>query len=512
MKSEIIIDGNSLSIEDVVLCARNPEIKVKIEDKAIGKVKESAENIKKLLEKEKPIYGVNTGFGSKENIIIEKDKREKLQRNLILSHCAGVGKPADIETVRAMLLLRANTLVKGSSGIRLKIIETLLKMLNEGVYPIIPEKGSVGASGDLAPLAHLALVLSCGDDNESGEALYKGKRISGEEAMKNAHIERIRLRPKEGLALINGSQFSTAIGVLALYDAENLISHSIFSAAMSIESLLGFDNAFKEDLLNLRPYKGMLEVGERIRRLTQGSELIGSDKNHIQDGYSLRCIPQVVGSVLDATKYVRSILEVEINSVTDNPIIIKNKAISGGNFHGEPIAISMDILSIAMSILGNISERRIFRLLSSFLSRGLPSFLSKRPGLESGFMLAQYTAASLVSENKALSFPASVDSIPTSEDQEDYVSMAPIAARKAREITKNTRKIIAIELLTAAEALEMRMKKTGKHPGKKNFLVYKKIRENISSLDKDRVLSRDIAIIEKMIKNREIREAVNRKS
>lgn len=496
----VLIDGRSLTIEDVIKVARG-NAKVSLSPLAKERCEESSKWIKKIAEGESPVYGVNTGFGSKEGVKIEKNDLQKLQRNLILSHSAGVGEILNREIARSLMLLRVNALSAGYSGVRPLLIENIISLLNNDVYPVVPEKGSVGASGDLAPLAHLALLLI-----GEGNAFISNKRVPATQALKHAGVSPLSLAPKEGLALINGNQLSTSIGIITLYDCLSLFSTALASASLALEALLAHRDAFNPEYLLRRPQEGVIEVSKSILTLVKGSHLIESDKKHIQDAYSLRCIPQVYGAVLSSMIWIKNILTVEMNSATDNPLIFPtlDTAISGGNFHGEPIAVAMDLLGIVISNLGNIVERQIMRLVSSSLSRGLPSFLAKKEGLESGYMLAQYTAAALSSENKVLSHPASCDSIPTSEDQEDYVSMAPIAARKAREIFKNTRTIVAIELMCSAEAIDIRT--TGNYSllGKGTRVVQELIRERIPPLLKDRIVSEDIKIIEGLVENNEI--------
>ncbi|OYD15501.1 histidine ammonia-lyase [candidate division WOR-3 bacterium JGI_Cruoil_03_44_89] len=500
----IIIDGTSLTIEDVVRVARG-NARVSLSPLARNKCEKSSRWIEKMGRGKSPIYGVNTGFGSKEGVRIPEKDLQTLQRNLILSHSAGVGEILDRETVRAMMLLRANALSTGFSGVRPFLIENILSLLNDNVYPVVPEKGSVGASGDLAPLSHLALLLI-----GEGNAFIDDKKVSAARALKHAGIAPISLAPKEGLALINGNQLSTGIGVITLYDCQNLFSTALTSAGLALEALLAHKDAFCPEYLRTRPQEGVMEVSKSITSLLEGSQLIGADRGNTQDAYSLRCIPQVYGTVLSSMMWVKNILKVEINSATDNPLIFPglDAAISGCNFHGEPIAVAMDLLGIVTSNLGNITERQIMRLLSSFLSKGLPSFLAKKEGLESGYMLAQYSAAALVSENKVLSHPASCDSIPTSEDQEDYVSMAPIAARKAREIFKNTRSTVAIELLCSAEAVDIRTKGDFSLLGGGTRVVQELIREKIPPLTRDRIVSRDIKLMEELIEENEILDRI----
>jgi len=408
---------------------------------------------------------------------------EKLQENLILSHSTGVGEPFPEEVVRAMLLIRANTLAKGNSGVRKEIIETLIEMANKGVYPLIPEKGSVGSSGDLAPMAHLVLVML-----GKGEAFYKGKRISGLKALNLAKIKPIKLKAKEGLALINGATAMTAIGALAVLDAERLCEIADENGALSVEALRGTPNAFFPNIHEARPYPGQIISAKNILKLLEGSTMI--DKEKIQDQYSLRCMPQVHGAVRDAINYAKRIIEIEINSATDNPLIfpedLKNPVISGGNFHGEPIAFAMDFLGIAVSELANIADRRLAAMLDPNQNNGLPAFLTENGGLNSGLMILQYTTAALVSENKILAHPASVDSIPTSANIEDHVSMGTIAARKAREIIENVKNVLAIERIAACQAIDFRLKGKNKL-GTGTEKIYKEIRKIVPYFKKDAI-------------------------
>ncbi|MCK4614141.1 MAG: histidine ammonia-lyase, partial [Thermoplasmata archaeon] len=430
----VVIDGNSLTIDMVKQVARGGA-KVTISRRAKEAIVESRKRVEEIIESGRITYGIQTGFGELCNVRISDKDIENLQRNLIVSDVCGVGRPLSEDVVRAVMLLRANALAKGYSGCRPVIVDTLIEMLNKGVHPVIPEKGSVGASGDLAPLAHMALVML-----GEGEAIYNSGRfpggdadgvgtwMPGRKAMKKAGIEPVVLKAKEGLSLINGTQLMTAIGALACYDASKLLDNAIVVGAMSLEALQGNDSAFHPILMEARPHIGIKEVAGKMRQILQGSERLKKGTPlHVQDAYSIRCIPQVLGSVLDTLNYAKGVLEIEMNSATDNPIIIlghggKSCGISGGNFHGEPVALAMDFLKIALAEIGNISERRTARLMDSKLS-GLPPFLTKDSGLNNGFMVSQYTAAALASENKILCHPASIDSIPTSANQEDHVSM-----------------------------------------------------------------------------------------
>ncbi|MGQ4911224.1 MAG: histidine ammonia-lyase [Candidatus Thorarchaeota archaeon] len=497
----VSVDGESLSIEDVVRVARHGE-KAMLAESARAKILESREVIEAAIRDGRTVYGVNTGFGDLASVSISKDDVAKLQVNLIRSHSAGVGDPFAPEIVRGMMLLRANALAKGFSGVRIEVIETLLEMLNRDVVPIVPEKGSVGSSGDLAPLAHMVLVMI-----GEGEALLKGKRMNGSDAMQKAGINPIELQAKEGVALINGTQPMTSIGSLCVHDALALIRDAIIAASMSLEALRGTRAALDPRIHAVRPHEGQTDVAAAMKRVLLDSEINRShaDCGKVQDAYSLRCIPQVLGASLDTIRYVQSIIETEINSATDNPLVFPDDGtvVSGGNFHGQPIALAMDFLGIALAEIANIAERRVNRLVNSHLS-GLPPFLTTEGGLESGMMISQYTAASLVSENKVLAHPASVDSIPTSADQEDHVSMGTIAARKARHILENTRDVVAIEFLCAAQGLDL-LKPL--HPSEPLDAAWNVIRRHVSRLDDDRQLSIDIEKIRGLIQGSMISEA-----
>lgn len=483
--NEVIIDGDSLTISDVVNVSRN-FYTVKLSERSKENIGASRKVVESMVDSGKIEYGITTGFGKFSDVVISKDETKKLQRNLIMSHACGVGDPFDEEVVRAIMLLRINALAKGFSGIRLSTLQTLIDMLNKGVHPVIPQKGSLGASGDLAPLAHMVLVMI-----GEGEAFYKGERMSGQQAMDKAGIKIVELVEKEGLALINGTQVMTALASLAVYDSLNIKKAADIVSAMTFEALRGIITAFDDRINMLRPYKGQAEVAENIRKLTAGSELITKQGDiRVQDAYSLRCIPQVHGASRDAVNYVKSVVDIEINSAVDNPLIFarEGEVISGGNFHGQPIALAMDFLGIALSEYADISERRIERLVN-FQLNDLPPFLTEHGGLNSGFMIAQYSAASMVSENKVLSHPASVDSIPSSANQEDHVSMGTTAARKAREILKNVQRVLAIEMLAACQALEFR--KEGKR-GAGVDEVYRLVRSIIQPLKEDRIMYKDI--------------------
>ena len=532
---KIVINGANLNLDNLVHIARTSGSTAQITEGAKTKMKKSRKWVDQVQRTGKPVvYGVNTGFGSKATVSIGKKRLKELQRNLIMSHAAGTGDPLPIEVVRAAMILRANTLARGYSGIRIEVVETLLKMLEKNVIPWIPEQGSLGASGDLAPLAHMALVLSK-DPNEKGNGFNDGKAfyfhqkknqwelLSGKRAMKIAGIERMELEAKEGLALNNGTQISTALLALATHDAFQLAKLADIAMAMSMEALLGISSAFNPEIHKLRPHEGQLSTAENIVCLTQGSKLIDRIPEKVQDAYSIRCHPQVMSGVKDTLNFIKKILCVEMNSTNDNPIIIpdipdKDKAISGGNFHAQPGAFASDFLSIVLCEVGNIAERRIYRMSDKNLNEGLPSFLIDNSGLESGLMIAQYTAASLVSENKSLAHPASIDSIPTCENQEDHVSMAPIAARKARQILNNVYKIIAIEMIFAAQALDFRFKKFGrknmtpdKFFGKGTAAAYNLIRKHITFMKQDRPIYPDIEKLIALLRNGKILRDVENK-
>ena len=497
----VIIDGNDLSIEDVHLVSRK-NVKVILSDDCKVLIKKSRENVERLMEEGRTIYGINTGFGELADHKISEDKLSELQRNLIVSHATGVGEKLHRDIVRAAMLLRANTLCKGYSGVRPVIVNTLLEMLNKGVHPVIPSKGSVGASGDLAPLAHMALVLI-----GEGKAEYDGEILDGYLAMEKADIEPVVLKAKEGLALLNGTQIMTGIGALALRDAKFLLRSAQIASAMSLEALEGTSAPFDKRVHQVRAHPGQVACSDNIIRLIEDSEIIASHKDcdKVQDPYTLRCMPQVYGAAMDTLVHVEKVLKREMNSVTDNPIIFPDDVISCGNFHGQPVAFVMDFLGIAVAEIGNISERTTDKLMYEKES-GLPPFLATEPGLNSGFMLAQYTAASLVSENKVLAHPASVDSIPTSAGQEDHVSMGTIAARHARDIIENVQYVVAIELLAAAQGLEYRRLL----PGKGVKAAYDHIREIVPPLDGDRVLADDILLIKNCVASGDLVLAVEK--
>ncbi|MFW9974840.1 MAG: histidine ammonia-lyase [Candidatus Thorarchaeota archaeon] len=494
----VMVDGESLTIEDVVQVARYYE-PVVLHESAIPRIRKSRAVVENAIKKGDVVYGVNTGFGNLSDVSISKDDLARLQVNLIRSHSAGVGPPFSKEVVRGMMLLRANALTKGYSGVRLEVIETLIEMLNKDVIPVVPQQGSVGSSGDLAPLAHMALVLI-----GEGEAYISEKIVSGGEALRKAGIKPLALQAKEGVALINGTQPMSSVGVITVYDAMKLIHDATIASSLSLEALRGTRMASDERLHSIRPHEGQIDVAAAQRKILLDSEINRShaDCGKVQDAYSLRCIPQVLGASLDTIRYVYSVLETEINSATDNPLVFGEDGvvISGGNFHGQPIALAMDFLGIAIFEIASLAERRINRLVNPHLSE-LPAFLTTESGLESGLMIAQYTAAALVSENKVLAHPASVDSIPTSADQEDHVSMGTIAARKAATILENTRNVIAIEYMCACQGIDLL---APLKPSEPLYEAYRTIRYLVPKLEDDRPLSPDISKILGIMKSGDI--------
>ncbi|MFQ6106366.1 MAG: histidine ammonia-lyase [Thermoplasmata archaeon] len=498
----IVVDGETLTIEDVVRASRGRE-RTRLSRQAAERMEKSRKTVQEILKSDEVVYGIKTGFGELANIMIPDRELINLQRNLIRSHCAGVGENLEEEHVRASMLLRANSLAKGYSGVRVEVVRTLLEMLNKGVLPVVPGVGSVGASGDLAQLAHIAAVLM-----GEGQCLYGGKLLSGATGMKRAKIKPLRLEHKEGVALVNGTSVMTGVACMVVADSMNLVKEAQIAASMSFEALKSSPQPFDRRLGKLRPHKGHLTCAKNMMRLLRGSKIIPSHEDcpKVQDAYTIRCIPQVIGSVVDAIDYARKVIEIEINSATDNPLILPDsgESLSCGNFHGQPIAMAMDHLSLGLCILGSFSERRIARLVDSHLS-GLPPFLTEKSGTRSGFMMAQCTAAALASENKVLAHPASADSIPTSAGQEDYVSMGLWAARKAALALRNTSRIISLELLCAAQGLDF-LKPL--RPGRGVEAAHKIIRRNIRHLSSDRPLTPDVEKVLQLMEEGSIRGEV----
>ena len=489
---EIELTGNEITLEQIKNVARQGA-KVTLSSRAKDNIRRSREVVDRLVEQSKVVYGVTTGFGMFSETFIQKEFTNALQKNLIISHAVGAGEYFSDEVVRTAMLLRINNFTYGYSGIRLETVETLVEMLNRGVTPLVPEKGSLGASGDLVPLAHMVLPLL-----GLGRAKYQGEVMAGAEAMRAAGIPTLELTQKEGLALINGTQFMTAVGALAVHDALELLKVADIAAAMSFEAQNGIVDALDARMHAIRPHKGQQDSARIVKKLLEGSKNVTRQGElRVQDAYSLRCTPQVHGASKDAVNYVKEKVEIEINSVTDNPIVFADtgEAISGGNFHGQPVALAFDFLGIALAEIADVAERRIERMVNSSLS-GLPSFLVERGGVNSGFMIVQYTAAALVSENKVLAHPAGVDSIPSSANQEDHVSMGTIAARKAREILGNVRRVLAIELMCACQAIDLR---GDKGMGAGTRAVYERVRREIPFLTEDRPLYDDINRSEALI-------------
>lgn len=488
----VILTGQDLTLEEFALVCRE-DVPVALSEQAKQNIIDSRKVVDQIVDQERVVYGVTTGFGKFCDVVISSDECKLLQKNLIVTHAVGAGNPFPRDAARGMLLLRVNNMAKGFSGCRMDVVDVLIEMLNKGVTPQIPEKGSLGASGDLAPLAHMVLPMI-----GLGEAEYKGEILDGAEAMKRAGIPVVELSAKEGLALINGTPAMTSTGALTVYDALELLKVADVAAALSFEAHNGVIDALDERIHVIRPHKGQLDTARILQQLLSGSKnTTRQGEIRVQDAYSLRCVPQIHGASKDAINFVKQKVEIEINSVTDNPIILKDTmdAISGGNFHGQPMALPFDFLGIAIAELANVSERRIERLVNPALS-GLPAFLTKDGGVNSGFMIVQYSAAALVSENKVLAHPASVDSIPSSANQEDHVSMGTIAARKAREILGNARRVLAMELMCACQAIDMRGDK-GMGAGTKP--AYDTVRTLVTKLEEDRPLYEDINLCESTI-------------
>lgn len=497
------LSGHGLTLENIEKIARR-FYKIELSGKAVENVKKSRAFVENLFHRKgKLLYGINTGFGALCNVRISDSMVGQLQMNLIRSHAVGVGEMLPEEVVRAMMVIRINTLIQGNSGVKLESIKLLIEFLNKGIHPCVPSQGSVGASGDLAPLAHMCLPLI-----GEGDVIFKGKKYPAKTILRRLKLKPIKLGSKEGLALINGTSMMSAIGSLALLDAERLLKMADISGAMSLEALKGTDVFLRKEIHNLRPHKGQINSAQNMRHIIAGSGILEKyrDAYKVQDAYSIRCIPQVHGASRDVLTYVRSVLETEVNSVTDNPLVFTEteEILSGGNFHGQPIAFAMDFLAIAMSEVANIAESRVSRLINSRYS-DLPPFLIENSGLNSGFMVAQYTMAALVSENKVLCHPASVDSIPTCAGQEDHVSMGSVAARKARSVLNNVTNVIAIEFLAAAQGLEFLRPLRSSKPLE---AVHKLIRSEVPKLIADRRIDLDIAKVVEFIKESKIIKAV----
>lgn len=503
----ILLDGESLTISQVARAARDPRIQVSLAPAAIGRMQASRAVIDEWVEKGEVIYGVTTGFGEFANVVISRENLERLQENLIRSHAVGAGDPIEPAVMRAMMILRVNALAKGFSGIRVETVETLVRMINANVVPAAPSQGSVGSSGDLVQLSHIVLAAM-------GEGwVWKDRDVvpAGPELERHG-IAPLRLAAKEGLALINGTQMMTAFGCLALDEAKMLARTADAIAALTVEALKGTDRAYDPRLHEVRPHRGQRDVAANLRDLMAGSEIRESHRHgddRVQDAYSLRCIPQIHGASRDAIAYVESVLDVEINSATDNPLIFAEggEHLEGGNFHGQPVALALDFLAIAAAELANVSERRTERLVNGALSKFLPRFLTRHGGLNSGYMIAQYTAASIVSENKVLAHPASVDSIPTSANQEDHNSMGSIAARKGLKVVRNLATVLGVELLCAAQGVDFHRPMRA---GAGAEAVYELLRSKVPHLEEDRVIYEDLRAAEELIRSGQVLAAAER--
>ncbi|MGE6517089.1 histidine ammonia-lyase [Lysinibacillus sphaericus] len=486
MMSIIELDGNTLTRQQVEEIVKG-HATVVLSTESEQRIQLSRERIEKRLAEGQAIYGVNTGFGKLSHIRIDEADNELLQLNLLRSDATGVGVPFPTEVVRAMMILRANALARGFSGIRLETVQLLLDCINKGVHPIVPSQGSVGASGDLAPLSHLALVLV-----GEGKAEFEGEIVSGGMALQHAGLTPVRLQAKEGLALVNGTQAMTGIGVLTLNEAERIGLAADMAASLSLEALKGITSAFDPALLAVRPHSELELVGGRIRSWLDGSKRVTKQGEiRMQDAYSLRCIPQVHGASWQSFFYAEERVQTEMNATTDNPIVLENgEVLSGGHFHGQPIALAMDFLKIGVCEWANISERRTERMVNPQLNEGLPPFLATNPGIECGLMIAQYTAASIVSENKVLAHPSSVDSIPTSGNQEDHVSMGTTSARQVRQIVHNAARVIAIEMICASQAIHLDRAEQQLAPATSQFL--QKVRAICPTLTTDQPIGDEI--------------------
>ena len=501
---DVVLDGNSLSIEQIAAVARQGA-RVTASSRARQKMQRSRDFLEKCVAQDKAIYGVTTGIGEFARVRISPEQSAELSRRIVYSHSAGTGKPFPADAVRAAMLLRANVLARGYSGVRLSLLDTVLDMINKGVVPFIHEKGSLGVSGDLSPMSQFAEV-AIGE----GRAYYKGKLLPGAEAMKLAGVKPTDLTFKEGLGLINGSQMMTGGAALLIYDAERVLRNAVIASAMTLDALRAVERAFDPRIHAQRPYPGQNAIAANLLRLFIGSEIMANKSGKVQDGYSMRCTPQALGPSFDTLEHVRKVVNIEANSAADNPLFFggedgqEGAYFAAGNFHGQPVGMAVDFLCIALAEAADLSERHTNRLLNPTLS-GLPDFLVEGKGLNSGLMVAQYTAAALVSENKVLSHPASVDSISVSADQEDHVSMGPIAVRKCGEILRNVQVVLAIEMMCAAQAFEFHQ---GRRPGKGTAIAYDLIRTKVPKLVDDRVLHPDIEAIRQMVEDCSILEAV----
>ena len=499
MTSSVSLTGTSLSIDQVVRAARGGS-PVHIDQQAAASADASRAVVERIVETGRPVYGINTGFGPLAHVRIDPKQLNELQRNLILSHVAGVGQPLPIEIVRAMMVLRANVLLRETSGVRSIVAQRICDALNARIHPVVPEQGSVGASGDLAPLAHVALAMTGdGEVIVGGVDDQGGRRKLAGEALRAAGIEPIAFEAKEGLSFINGTQAQSGILALLVYDARHLIRTATGAAAMSLEALAGTPEPMDERIHDARPHPGQTLVAALMRQLLADSEIRESHREgdpRVQDAYSLRCTPQVLGAVHDAVEFAATIVETELNASTDNPLVFGDEILSGGNFHGQPIAMALDFVSIALATLAGISERRLERMVNPELSHGLPAFLAQQPGLNCGLMMAQITAAALVGECRTLSTPASVQSIPTDGNQEDVVPMGMTAATKARRILANAQRVVSCELIAGAQGLEYRRPL---RPGAGVAKLYDRVRLVVPPLEEDRPLTPDIEALSTLV-------------
>jgi len=499
----ITLDGNDLTIDKVVRIARENE-QISIHPDAMKRIKKCRDLLEDKIKKREILYGVNTGIGELSEVVLTQEQVERYQKYLIYSHAAGYGKPMPVEVVRAAMLSRLNCHCHGHSGLRLVVVETMAEMLNKGVTPVMCEKGSVGACGDLSPMAQMALVPM-----GEGEAFYRGERLPGKEAMEKAGIPTLVLEARDGLAMINGSNVIAGLGALAVHDAEQWIKNSEVAAALTLEVLNANMKAYDERLHNVRGYPGAVEAAENIRRITEGSELLAQKGKKIQDAYSLRSTPQVVGAARDALKWAMYMIELELNGAADNPTFFPEHdlVLTGANFQGTPMAFALELLGMAVTTVSVLSERRTNRLMNPNLSMGLPAFLTKGAGMFSGLMLSQYTAGALICENRILSHPAATGSIPAAADQEDFVSMGMTTALKTRQIIDNAQAIIAIEMMAGAQAVDFRKPLS---PSRGILAAYEVIRKYVDFLDEDRPLFDDINKLKDVVESGEILEAVEK--
>jgi histidine ammonia-lyase len=502
----IVLNGQALTIDQVhhIAFSKTKKIKVELCSKALVRMKEARAYVHNIVDKGEPVYGINTGFGALSNVHVKKEELATLQINLIRSHCTGTGKPFNRELTRAIMILRANCLISGFSGIQPEIVQLLIDFINEDVIPVVPEKGSVGASGDLAPLSHIALALM-----GEGEVIYDGKLVNSSFAIDQIGKTPAVLGPKDGLALINGTAVMAALGACAVVEAENIMKIADISAVMTLDGVKGTSRAYYEGITRLKPHPGQIECCKNLNNLLEGSSIKDShdDCGKVQDPYSLRCVPQVHGACRQTLKHAREVISIELNSVTDNPLIFleEDDVVSGGNFHGEALAFAMDYLAMGVAEICNICERRIEKMMNPTFS-DLPAFLTKNSGLNSGLMIAHVTAAALTSENKYLCHPASVDSVPTSTDKEDHVSMGVTAGRKLHEVIENAKTVLGIELLCNTQAMDFQRPLTS---SKAIEAVHELVRKHVPPIEDDRIFYKDMENLKKLISSKEIVQAAS---